>query len=93
MLVKENYQTRHANEVAYPNGQVVATYRRGFFVETTQYDADAADVKRAAGIPRVGDCHPTDTYARCNEVDAKPRLGHPTIWDVNVAYSFRFVRT
>jgi hypothetical protein len=88
--VLEDYQAREADDKMSLNlqaVQIVSIYKRRFVVQTSDRTVGGKAVKTAVGIPKPYDAYPDDAGAWCNEIDAKPRSGHPTCWDVVVSYT------
>jgi len=66
-------------------------YTRVFLVVLDTVETDGAiTARQAAGVPRRGDLHDTDTSARVIVVDPQQIDGSPLYWNVEVEYSTEY---
>jgi hypothetical protein len=89
--VKEDFQAREADQkLTLQPFKIVNTYKRRFIVQTNAVTDDGFRVRTTAGVPVAYSIHPSDPAAWCNDINAKPRQGHPTCWEVVVSYTSDF---
>ncbi len=68
------------------NSRGVRTYQRKFILETTSKTEDEYDVGSHASLPNIGDLHPSDTGAWCEELEVVQKEGWK-VWEVTARYT------
>lgn len=86
LSAKEDFQARESG-TKLSEKKATTTHKRRWIVQTTTVTDSGAIALSAAGLPKPYDKHPDDSSCFAIEISAKPRAGHPTVWDVVVTYS------
>jgi hypothetical protein len=87
LSVQEDFQARQSG-TKLSEKKATTTHTRRWIVRTTTVNDDGAIVLGTArGLPGPYDKHPNDSSSFATGIDAKPRAGQPTTWDVVVTYS------